>query len=145
MCCPEARGGYSRSDVIISSSAVDYPQVSKLDLLVVLSQRAANVYTGLLRPDGLLIYDSEQVLELSKVTGPSYGIPFTRLATEEIGRVQTTNVLTLGAVVGITGVVSRDAIHKAMMEMAPKGTKEINSKALDLGLSLDPGDWLSIV
>ena len=142
---PEARGGYSRSDVIISDEPIDYPQASKLDMLVVLNQKAADVYTGFLRPDGLLIYDSEEILKLPKVINLSYGIPFSKLAKEEIGRIQTTNVLALGAVVGITGVVSRSAVRKAMLEMVPKGTKEINSKALTLGLSLDPGDWLNLV
>lgn len=142
---PEARGGYSRSDVIVSDHPIDYPQTRGLDLLVVLSQAAAAGYSKLLRPDGVLIYDSEKVLDLPRVTGPSYGIPFNRLAIEQIGRAQTTNVLTLGAVVGIAGVVSRDAARRAMMEMVPEGTEQINAKALALGLSLDPGDWLSLV
>lgn len=141
---PEARGGYSRSDVIISDHPIDYPQVGGLDLLVALSQESATGYAKLLRPDGVLIYDSEKVLDLPRVTGPTYGIPFTRLAAEQIGKVQTTNVLTLGAVVGITGLVSTDSVRKAVMEMVPKGTEAINSKALALGLSLDPGDWLGV-
>jgi 2-oxoglutarate ferredoxin oxidoreductase subunit gamma len=141
---PEARGGYSRSDVIISDHLIDYPQVGGLDLLVALSQEAASGYGRLLRPDGVLIYDSEKVLDLPRVTGPTYGIPFSKLAVQQIGKVQTTNVLTLGAVVGITGVVSVDSVRKAVMEMVPKGTEAINSKALALGLSLDPGDWLGV-
>lgn len=142
---PEARGGYSRSDVIISDRPIDYPQLSGVDLLVALSQESATGYAKELRPDGLFIYDSDKVVELPRITGPSYGIPLSRLAAEQIGKVQTMNVLTLGAVVGITGVVSTDAIRRAMSEMVPKGTEEINGKALALGLSLDPGDWLSIV
>jgi 2-oxoglutarate ferredoxin oxidoreductase subunit gamma len=142
---PEARGGYSRSDVIISDRPIDYPQLAGVDVLVALSQESAKGYSKLLRPDGLLIYDSEKVLDMPRVTGPSYGIPFTRLAVEQIGKLQTMNVLTLGAVVGITGVVSIEAIRKAMMEMVPRGSEEINGKALALGLSLDPGDWLGMV
>lgn len=141
---PEARGGYSRSDVIISDGPIDYPQLAGVDLLVALSQESVKGYAKLLRPDGLLIYDSEKVQDLPRVTGPSYGIPFSRLAVEQIGKAQTMNVLTLGAVVGITGVVSTDAVRKAMMEMVPKGTEELNGKALALGLSLDPGDWLGM-
>jgi 2-oxoglutarate ferredoxin oxidoreductase subunit gamma len=141
---PEARGGYSRSDVIISDKPIDYPQLGEVDLLVALSQQAATAYAGLLRPDGVLIYDSEKVLDLPEVTVPTYGIPFTRLAVERVGKKQTTNVLTLGAVAGITGVVSVDSIQRAMEEMVPKGTERLNGKALSLGLSLDPGDWLDI-
>ena len=141
---PEARGGYSRSDVIIADHPIDSPQLSGVALLVALSQESASGYAKQLRPDGLFVYDSEKVVELPRVTGPSYGIPFGRLAVEEVGKAQTMNVLTLGAVVGITGVVAVDAIRRATMEMVPKGTEELNGKALALGLSLDPGDWLAL-
>jgi 2-oxoglutarate ferredoxin oxidoreductase subunit gamma len=58
------------------------------------------------------------------------------LALEETGRKQTTNILTLGAVAGITGVVTKEALRKAMLVMVPAGTEEVNSKALARGLAL---------
>jgi len=137
---PEARGGYSRSDVIISDRAIDYPQLAGVDLLVALSQEAASGYIGQLRPDGVFIYDSEKVAEPPAFKGRSFGVPFTRLAIEATGRVQTTNVLTLGAVVAITGVVSIESLRKAVMEMVPKGTEEVNGKALARGLSVSPDE-----
>ncbi len=103
---PEARGGYSRSDVIIANDPIDYPKLVQADLLVALSQEAANAYVEGLAKDGVFIYDSDNVTTPPHFTGTSIGIPFTRLAKEETGRVQTTNVLALGAVVGITGIVS---------------------------------------
>jgi len=93
---PEARGGYSRSDVIISDSLIDYPELERADLLVALSQPAADEYVAVLRPDGVLVYDSEYVTAPPSFTGDRFGIPFTRLALEETGRTQTTNILTLG-------------------------------------------------
>lgn len=141
---PEARGGYSRSDVIISDHPIDYPQLAGVDLLVALSQESATGYSKLLRPHGVFIFDSEKVTDLPRITGPSYGIPFTKMATQQIGKVQTMNVLTLGAVVGITGVASRESLGKAMEEMVPNGTEELNGRALELGLSLEPADWLVI-
>jgi 2-oxoglutarate ferredoxin oxidoreductase subunit gamma len=138
---PEARGGYSRSDVIISDNTIDYPQVAGLDLLVAMSQQSATGYSKLLRPNGVFIYDCDKVLDLPHVSGLSYGIPFAHMAKQQIGKVQTMNILTLGAVVGITGVASKEALEKAMKEMVPKGTEELNGKALSLGLSLDPAEW----
>jgi 2-oxoglutarate ferredoxin oxidoreductase subunit gamma len=140
---PEARGGYSRSDVIISDSQIDYPELESADLLVVLSQAAADEYIRLLRPDGVLVYDSEYVAAVPPFKGPRFGIPFTRLAIEETGRVQTTNILTLGAVAGITGVVTTNSLKKAVLSMVPAGTEETNAKALARGLALDAHDWLS--
>jgi 2-oxoglutarate ferredoxin oxidoreductase subunit gamma len=135
---PEARGGYSRSDVIISDHAIDYPQLGAVDLLVALSQESASGYIGMLRPDGVFVYDSEKVIDPPAFGGHSYGVPFTRLAIEETGRAQTTNVLTLGGVVAITGVVSIDSLRRAVMEMVPKGTEQVNGRALARGLAVKP-------
>lgn len=135
---PEARGGYSRSDVIVSDHLIDYPQLAGADLLVALSQEAASGYVAGLRPDGVFIYDSEKVTDVPAFSGSCYSVPFTRLAVEETGRAQTTNVLSLGAVVSITGVVSVDSLRKAVMEMVPKGTEEVNGRALARGLAVEP-------
>ena len=138
---PEARGGYSRSDVIISDRPIDYPELERASVLVTLSQEAANEYVRPTHPDGIFIYDSENVTEPPSFSGTSFGIPFTRLAVEETGQRQTANVLALGVVAGITGVVSVGSLRKAVMSMAPAGTEEANSKALDRGLALDPTEW----
>ena len=138
---PEARGGYSRSDVIISDRPIDYPELERAHVLVTLSQESASEYVRMMHADGILIYDSENVTEPPLLKGASFGIPFTRLAMEETGRRQTANVLALGAVARITGVVSVDSLRKAVMGMAPAGTEEVNSKALDRGLALDPTEW----
>ena len=140
---PEARGGYSRSDVIISDSQIDYPELERADLLVALSQTAADEYIGMLRSDGVLVYDSENVAAPPVFKGERFGIPFTRLALEETGRRQTTNILTLGAVAGITGAVTTESLRKAVLVMVPAGTEEINSKALARGLALDATEWRS--
>lgn len=140
---PEARGGYSRSDVIISDNQIDYPELEGADLLVVLSQAAADEYMGVLRSDGVLVYDSEDVTAPPAFKGERFGIPFTRLALEETGRRQTTNILALGAVAGITGVVTAESLRKAVLAMVPAGTEEMNSKALARGLALDATEWRS--
>lgn len=142
---PEARGGYSRSDVVISDRAIDYPQLADVDLLVALSQQSASGYIGILRPDGVFIYDSEKVTEPPAFNGHSYAVPFTRLAVEETGRVQTANVVTLGGVVAITGVVSIESLRKAVMEMVPKGTEEVNGRALARGLAVKPEECASVL
>ena len=55
---PEARGGASRSEVIISNGSIDYPKVSKSDILLALTEEAVIKYKGSLKEDGLLILDS---------------------------------------------------------------------------------------
>ncbi|NLV73007.1 MAG: 2-oxoacid:ferredoxin oxidoreductase subunit gamma [Actinobacteria bacterium] len=138
---PEARGGYSRSDVIISSEPVDYPELERAHLLVALSQLAASQYIGTLRNDGIFIYDLEKVVEPPVFKGITFAIPFTEMALEETGRTQTTNILALGAVTSITGLVSVESLRKAVTGRVPAGTEEINNRALIRGLGIDPAEW----
>jgi 2-oxoglutarate ferredoxin oxidoreductase subunit gamma len=138
---PEARGGYSRSDVIISDDPIDYPEVENAHLLVALSQDSAQAYAKMTRPGGILIYDSENVTELPPFAGTAYGLPFTRLAQEETGRVQTTNILALGAAVSLTGVVSVASLELAMRESVPPRTRELNTRALARGLAASADSW----
>jgi len=138
---PEARGGYSRSDVIIADQAIDYPQLLGIDLLVALSGEAAGKYRGLLRPDGVFIFDSEQVPVPPAFAGERFGVPFTSLALEVTGRAQTANMLTLGAVVGLTGIVTPDSLERAVTGMVPPGTEEINLQAVRAGLSVEAAGY----
>ena len=138
---PEARGGYSRSDVIISNDPIDYPKLVKIDLLVALSQDAADAYVKTLQKNGVLIYDCEKVTTIPAFAGKTIGVPFSRIAKEEIGKAQTANVLTLGAVVGITGIVSVESIQRAVLEEVPAGTQELNGRALARGLAVDQSEW----
>jgi 2-oxoglutarate ferredoxin oxidoreductase subunit gamma len=130
---PEARGGYSRSDVIIARSPVAYPQLLGIDLLVALSGEAARRYLGSLRRNGVFVYDSDKVSDPNLTSATSYGIPFAREALDATGKEQTTNILTLGAVVGLTEVVSREALEKSVVGMVPPGTEELNLTAMRAG------------
>ncbi len=130
---PEARGGASRAEVIIGDGEIDYPKVSNPDVLLVMSQEASDKFGGDLAGGGVVIADSTYVRELPAVDGRIYKLPISRVAREEIGREMVANVVALGAVARITGVVSRDALTEALMSRIPKGTEEINSRALELG------------
>jgi 2-oxoglutarate ferredoxin oxidoreductase subunit gamma len=138
----EERDEYGHSDVIISDLPVDYPELQAADLLVALSQDAADAYAGLLRPDGVLIYDSDHVTAPPLFAGAGFGVPFGRLALEATGQTErTSDVLTLGVVVRVTGVVSVVSLRKAMASVETGGTVESDEKALARGLALDPAEW----
>lgn len=55
---PEARGGVTRSDVILSDSEIYYPKVNQPNVLVALTNEAADRYLGLIRSGGLFIPDA---------------------------------------------------------------------------------------
>jgi len=130
---PESRGGASRSDVIISDDEIDYPEVEHPDVLFAFNQPSANKYAPHLKPGGTVIYDSTFVSDPPKVDGTVYQLPITKLAREKVGREIVANIVAIGALAALTGVVSREALTKAVMERVPKGTEEINRKALEVG------------
>ena len=130
---PESRGGASRSEVVISDGEIDHPEVLSPDVVVALSQEAYNKFGGTVRAGGLLIVDGERVKTSADFTGIK--IPVMHIAEESTGKAITANTVALGVLVGLTGVVTREAIASAVAARAPKGTAEINRKALEAGFA----------
>jgi len=130
---PEARGGASKAEVVIAQGEIDHPEVITADVLVAMSQEACNKYSGNLKKDGLLIVDQEKVGRIP--SNRAIRVPITRLAQESSGKSITANVVALGVLVGLTKVVSQQAIAQAVAARAPKGTEEMNRAALSAGLS----------
>lgn len=128
---PEARGGASRSEVIIADGEIDYPKVTQADLLLCMSQEACDKYFYSIKNSGILVVDSGRLDRVP--TSKACKVDITGLAIEVTGRSIAANVVALGVIVGLTGIVSRQAIETAVAERAPKGTEEMNLKALAAG------------
>ncbi|MBD3219043.1 MAG: 2-oxoacid:ferredoxin oxidoreductase subunit gamma [candidate division Zixibacteria bacterium] len=131
---PEARGGASRADVVVSTDTIYYPKPMGLDLLLALTQEACDTYFSDLREHGILIIDSDLVHQ--PPTPDCFAFPFTQLAKTEIGHVMVANVISLGAIVEITKLSSKDAVKKVVKSRAPVGTEEKNLKALEVGFKI---------
>jgi 2-oxoglutarate ferredoxin oxidoreductase subunit gamma len=130
---PEARGGASKSEVIIADGEIDYPEVISADVLMAMSQEACDKYAATLKKGGLLIVDQDKVGRVP--TTRAIKVPIVKLAVEATGKAITANVVALGVLVGLTQVVSCDAIEKAVTARAPKGTEEVNRTALAAGFA----------
>jgi 2-oxoglutarate ferredoxin oxidoreductase subunit gamma len=128
---PEARGGASRSEVVISDEGIHYPKVIQADITLCMSQEACDRYGGQTRKDGLLILDTDHVTRAP--TTRAVRVPMTTLAQDVAGREIVANVVGLGVLAGLTGIVSREALEAAIQDRAPQGTAEINMKALAAG------------
>jgi len=133
---PEARGGASRSEVIISDSDIDYPKATDIDLLLAMTQEAVDKYSNDVKAGGTIIVDSSYVKTLPVGDFKVYNFPITNLAEDEIGKKIVANIIALGAINKLSGVVSKDAIINAIKARVPKGTEEINIKAFEFGISL---------
>jgi 2-oxoglutarate ferredoxin oxidoreductase subunit gamma len=125
---PESRGGAARSDVIISDASIDYPKVVRPDILVALSQPAYDKYGSGVGKKALVIIDSDLV----EGDDSTLRVPFSKLA-DELGRRIVANVIMLGTLAKATNCVTRDSLERAVLRNIPKGTEELNLKALAAG------------
>lgn len=133
---PESRGGASKSEVIISDEEIDYPKATRVDMLLALTQEACNKYWPDLKDSGVLIADSSRVLDLPKGDFQVYHLPIIETAKEKVGKAVVANIVSLGAINAISKVVSQGALEKAVLARVPKGTEELNRRALEAGLEL---------
>lgn len=131
---PEARGGASKSEVIISDEEIDYPKVTEVDLFLALTQESCDSYHSDLKGDGIMLVDEGYVNRIPEGEFKIYKVPITNLATKEIGHRTVTNIVALGIVVALSKVVSVAAAESAILSRVPKGTEEMNKKAFQVGL-----------
>jgi 2-oxoglutarate ferredoxin oxidoreductase subunit gamma len=137
---PEARGGASKSEVIISDDDIDFPKAERLDLLLALTQEALDKYVPDLRAGGWLVVDADAVSRVPDGDWRVVRIPFIRIAREEIGKAIVANIVALGAIVRLTQAVSEPAAEQAILARVPRGTEDLNRRAFQAGLAaVSPG------
>ena len=132
---PEARGGSSKAEVIISDEAIHFGRVMHPETLLVMSQEAADKYSADCTPDSLIITDSLFV-ENIPVSAHRVDLPITRTAVSTCGKALFANIVALGAVAALTNCVSIESLTKAVLDRVPKGTEDANKKALAAGIAL---------
>ncbi|PLX77606.1 MAG: 2-oxoglutarate ferredoxin oxidoreductase subunit gamma [Desulfuromonas sp.] len=130
---PEARGGASKSEVIISDGPIDYPKATVVDACLAMTQEAADKYANGIKEGGLLLLDEDFVQRTPEGNFKVLRLPIMRLAKEDIGREIVANVVALGAMIALTDAVSREAGEKAVLAKVPEAFKELNQKAFSLG------------
>lgn len=134
---PEARGGASKAEVIISDGDIDYPKATSLDLLLCLTQVSMDKYHGDLKEGAIVIADSDAVKSIPNLSGVKfYSAPLVETAVTNVGKAFVANIVSLGFIVAVTDIVSRDSITQAVLGRVPRGTEMLNQKALDSGFEL---------
>ena len=132
----EARGGATRSDVIISDSIIHFPKVIQPNVLVCLTQAAYGKFYPIVRPGGLLITDTRFVQTEKKVDAQQRELEMYETVMAKIGKPIVFNICMLGAVIGLTGLVKPESIMKSLETRIPADFLDMNRKALDIGLGL---------
>lgn len=133
----EQRGGMARAEVIISSSPITDPQVRRPDILIALAQDAINRHIKKVKPSGLVIYDADLVKEIPQDNWELLGVPATSLADQEMGSIIVANLILLGQLIKKTGILSAEAVEKAIAANVPAKAKELNLKAFRRGLEIN--------
>jgi len=130
---PEARGGSSKSEVVVSDEEIDYPKAMRADLLLAMNQKSCDDFYPDLKPEGLLIVDSTFVTQIP--TQKAFQVPFTRIAREKFKREVVANIIALGALTQLSPMVSPKAMEAAVLARVPKGTEKLNRDALKAGMA----------
>jgi 2-oxoglutarate ferredoxin oxidoreductase subunit gamma len=128
---PEARGGASSADLVISEKEIDYPLVAQPDVLVVMFQEAYKRFRPKLREGGTLLVD-EDLVRTDGESDQCYPIPATRIA-EQLGKRIAANIVILGAFAALTGLVSRQALEETLRSSLKPSIVDLNIKALAMG------------
>jgi len=132
----EARGGATRSDVIISDAVIHFPKIIQPNVLVCLTQLAYTRYVPSLRPGGLLITDSRWVHIEKTVDARRYELPLSDTVSEKIGNPVVLNICMLAAVVRLTEVVKPDSVKQVIRNRVPENFRQLNQTAFDIGVDL---------
>ncbi len=131
-----ARGGATRSDVIISEGEINYPKVIQPNLLVCLTQLSYNKFSRIIRPGGVLLTDTRFVETQRKVDAIQREAPMYETVMDKIGNKIVFNICMLGVVVGLTDLVHPESIMKVLKTRIPHRFLEMNHQALNLGMEL---------
>lgn len=133
---PEARGGATRADVVLSDAPVRYPKVINPDYLVCLTQEAYNKYSGIIRPGGILLTDRNFVALERKVDALQVELGMYRAVLDGIGKPIVFNICMLGALIGLSRLVKIQSLIKVLETRIAPEFMDLNKRALQLGLDL---------
>lgn len=139
---PEARGGASRTEIVISDETVDYPKIEHPEIFVAMSHEALIKYIDDISQGALLLVDPDLVYldEIQDIIDDKelicYASDATRQAQDEIGLKIVANIVMLGSFVKATGLISEESARKAILDSVPKGTEDMNIKAFEQGMKI---------
>ncbi len=133
---PESRGGASRAEVVLSEGEIDYPKTTRADVLLAMTSEACGKYASRLREGGLLLADEDEVEGVPEGDYRVVRAPINRTAREELKREIVANIVALGVLVAVTEAVPLEALEQAVLARVPRGTEELNRRALALGVEI---------
>ena len=133
---PEARGGMCKGEVIISDNKIGFTKVTKPTFVMALSQLSFKEYCMNVDENCFVLVDETIEIPADYNHAKFMKLPILRTAREVVGKMQTVNIVSIGAINAILGLSNAENMEKAVLMHVPKGTEELNLKALAEGAKL---------
>jgi len=130
----EQRGGYVRTQVVISKNEIDSPLVENPDYFCALSSAAYNQFGHMVK-DGTIIYDPAFVTADDSKKIKQLAVAAKDTAIEKLGRPIYANTIMLGALTRAVEFLDKDIMLKTVLDIIPK-FKEDNEKAFEIGYEM---------
>jgi len=134
---PEMRGGTANCTVVLSDAPVGSPIVDEPSVVVAMNRPSLDKFEPIVAPGGAIIVNRsliERSVERDDVHA-SY-VELNDIALE-VGNARTINMVALGALLKVAGVIPLDAVKAAMARTMEEGGKAkfvaLNEQALDAG------------
>lgn len=134
-----ARGGATRSDIIISDDEINFPVVTQPNILICLTQQAYTTFAPIIRPGGTLITDLRFVETTRKIDAKQIELPLYESVIKRIGKPIVFNICVLGALLGLKPIVNEESLLSVIQERVPEGYIQMNTDAFQLGLKIGRG------
>ena len=133
---PEARGGVSKAETVVSREPIWYSKVTSPNFLLALTQASLNTYSKTLAEGAAVMMDDSldcpETLDKKRVIS----VPILRTAREKVGKAFTANIVAVGAINAALQLFTDEELMEAVKRHIPAGTEEINRKALEAGREL---------
>jgi 2-oxoglutarate ferredoxin oxidoreductase subunit gamma len=132
----ETRGGPSTCDIIIASQSIEFPRVISADVLAVLDQNMLKDFLADLKPGGILIIDSDLVEDTPMRKDIIIDQLQLNRTAETLGQRLYTGMILCGALIAMTGIISKEAMLKAIPMELSADAQKVNIQAFKKGLKL---------
>lgn len=129
------RGGHSRSEILVSTGEINDLSVIEPDILVAMSQEAANIFVPKVKDNGYIMLDSGFVMDIPKTKADVLFVPFTEQA-RNLGIIAAANVIALGAIASVSRIISLKSLENTLRKSFNSPQKEKNLEALVMGYNL---------
>ncbi|MBW1963171.1 MAG: 2-oxoacid:acceptor oxidoreductase family protein [Deltaproteobacteria bacterium] len=133
----EMRGGYVRSQVVISEKTIDSPICETPDYLVALSSAAYDRFKDTVPPEGVILYDSGFVTAIDEMLSCRHReVPAKALSMKHFQRPIFANTIILGALARyMEKILDKHILLESVLDVIPKFHDQ-NKSAFDIGYNL---------